>query len=906
MEKLLLIDGNSIINRAYYGMPDFTDSNGRHTGAVYGFLTILFRLLDEEAPDYLCVAFDVKAPTFRHKVYEQYKGTRKPSPDGLREQIPLLKEVLDSMEIKRIEMAGFEADDLLGTMAVKAEKAGVNVTLVSGDRDLLQITSDMIKVRIPKTIKGETTIFDYTPAAVMEEYKVSPKSFIELKALMGDTSDNIPGIPGVGPKAATDLLLQFGTIENIYKNPEQITKKGLREKVISGKELLDLSLFLVTINTDAPVEFSPSECKLGNLFNSNAFEMFTGLSFKKLLSKFENSDLREYNETVDFSAEFVEVKTARKLKEICDKAEGGEFCSVCCFLDEKRKSTVEADGQISFFSVENNINHILITFSLEKGTVYYLDNEDIEEEAVFQMYNLLKDKYKIIVSHGIKNLYDAFNIELDNALDAGNKFFDIELAQYILNPLLSKPTFADVASANGISIPLYEVSLLNMKFNSAYSEHKTDFVFFACLHAYVAFNSYTELVSKLEAFDELKLFKDIEMPSSFVLFEMEKNGIYVDSRELENISAELKARCEELEASIYEEAGERFNINSPKQLGVILFEKMGMKPLKKTKTGYSTNAEVLEQMKDTAPVVAKILEYRTVAKLRSTYAEGMSVFIKDDERIHSNFNQTITATGRISSDNPNLQNIPMRMEEGRKIRKAFKAPEGRILIDADYSQIELRVLASLAGDSEMIKAFKENQDIHTLTASKVFNVEPALVTSSMRRSAKAVNFGIVYGISAFGLSKDLSISQGEAKNYIESYFANYPGIKDYLDNVKISARDNGYSITYFGRRRPIPELKSSNYAERQFGERVAMNAPIQGSAADIMKIAMVRVYNRLKDRFKNAKLVLQVHDELTVECDEKDANEVRLLLIEEMESAADLSVKLSVSCEQGYTLYDTK
>lgn len=895
-QKMVLIDGHSILNRAFYGVPDLTNSQGVHTNAVYGFLNIMFKILEEETPDYLTVAFDVHAPTFRHEIYKEYKGTRKPMPEELREQVPIMKEMLQAMNIRIVEKEGLEADDILGTLAKRAEKEGIEVALVSGDRDLLQIASDHIKIRIPKTKGGKTEIEDYYAKDVQEKYQVTPLQFIDLKALMGDTADNIPGVPKVGEKTATELMVQFGSLENIYVNVENISKKSIRESLINNKELADLSKVLATIKTNADLAFSFDEAGVGNFYTEEAYVLCKQLEFKNLLSRFEKDAMVSNSQTQYF-------KTLTELAEIenlFSQAEKAGRIGLSVMRDGKEDETCAgialavSEKEVYFIPCQGFITSSYLYGKLAKlheSKLCKLDVCDIK-----QIYDILEpDALKI--SDGVDVL----------AVYKERKYFDILLAAYLLNPLKNDYDAQSIAGEYlDLMIPDKKQVFGKMTYRDALAEKPQELQEYACFEAYVPFMASQVLYERLEEQGMLALLYEIEMPLTKVLYEMEKYGIMVRPDELKAYGEALTGRISELEKSICEQAGEKFNINSPKQLGEILFGKLGISGGKKTKTGYSTAADILEKLAPEYPIVADILEYRGLTKLKSTYADGLAVYIDEGNRIHSTFNQTITATGRISSTEPNLQNIPIRMELGRRIRKVFVPAEGYLFMDADYSQIELRVLAHMSDDQQLIEAYQMEQDIHRITASKVFHTPFEEVTDLQRRNAKAVNFGIVYGISSFGLSQDLSISRKEAAEYIEQYFATYPGIKDFLDRLVEDAKTKGYAKTMFGRRRPIPELSSTNFMQRSFGERVAMNSPIQGTAADIIKLAMIHVWARLKKEGLRSRLILQVHDELLIETYESEEEQVRQILSEEMQAAASLSVILEIDLHTGMTWYDAK
>lgn len=881
MSKLVLIDGHSILNRAFYGVPDLTNAAGLHTNAIYGFLNILFKILDEESPDYLTVAFDVKAPTFRHEMFKEYKGTRKPMPEELREQVPVMKEVLQAMGIRIIEQAGYEADDLLGTIAKRAEAEGIDVSLVSGDRDLLQIATDRIRIRIPKTKGGRTEIENYYAADVEAKYQVNPVQFIDLKALMGDIADNIPGVPKVGEKTATDLMVQFGSLDGIYEHIDEVTKKSVKESLIQNKDLAYLSRELATIKLDSPLTYTLEEARVGNFFNEASYILFKKLEFKNLLNKFEKGVSNE-----EISASFHLVENLAEVEALFTRV-----------LSDK-------DRQIGLKVVKEAGRHgELLGVALhlqEEGSFLVLKQGFLTEDYLKEKIALLGAQCRIATAD-IKSEYAYLQ-----AQDT-DRFFDVILAAYLLNPLKNDYTVEDIANEYlNLMLPEKGQAFGRLSFKDALNEKPEDFLKYCCFEAYVCAQAAVCLQQKLEETQMDRLMREIEMPLTLVLFSMEEEGIRVNPEALKDYGEALSGKITELEQEIYSEAGCEFNINSPKQLGEILFEKMGLPGGKKTKTGYSTAADVLEKLSGEYPVVKHILEYRGLTKLKSTYADGLAAYIEDENRIHSTFNQTITATGRISSTEPNLQNIPIRMELGRQIRKVFIPKDGYCFMDADYSQIELRVLASMSGDERLIEAYRSHADIHRTTASQVFHIPFEEVTDLQRRNAKAVNFGIVYGISSFGLSEDLSISRKEAAAYIEQYFETYPQVKQFIDSLVKDAKKNGYAVTLYGRRRPVPELFSSNFMQRSFGERVAMNSPIQGTAADIIKIAMIRVFERLKKEGLKSKLILQVHDELLIETALEEEEQVRMILEEEMVHASSLAVELEIDLHVGINWYEAK
>ncbi len=891
--KLVLVDGHSILNRAFFGIPDLTNSEGLHTNAVYGFLNILFKILDEEQPDYLTVAFDVHAPTFRHKMYDAYKGTRKPMAEELRQQVPLMKEMLTAMGVTIVEKEGYEADDLLGTIAKQSEAEGLEVSIVSGDRDLLQLASDHIKIRIPKTKRTGTEIEDYLAKDVVEKYQVTPLQFIDVKALMGDSADNIPGVPGIGEKTATALIVSYGSIENAHDHLEEIKPNRAKQNLSEHYDMAQMSKKLATIEIHAPIEYSLEDAKLGNLFTEEAYLMCKRLEFKNMLSRFDIDAPKNLAEE-----HFTFVTDKKQISDIFKKAKKAGHIG-CCLLPGEGIIT----EQLSLFEQPKEqqvIEGMSIAFSEED--IYYLSagTEVSAEELLEEIQELSGGQTKVSVMDLKETLKTL-------PLPENDRYFDASVAAYLLNPLKNDYPYEDLAKDYaGLMIPS-KTDLLGKESPVKAKQAKPEaFLKYICYMAYIPWKTRDRLLEELNNTGMQTLYDTIELPLVYTLSDMEKEGVHVDAEELKRYGGELAAQIAVLEKEIYEGAGETFNINSPKQLGHILFEKLEMPYGKKTKTGYSTAADVLEKLAVEYPLVSKILEYRQLAKLKSTYADGLANFIEEDGRIHTNFQQTVTATGRLSSTDPNLQNIPIRMELGRMIRKVFLPKDGYVFVDADYSQIELRILAHMSGDEMLIQAYREAQDIHRMTASQVFHTPFEEVTDLQRRNAKAVNFGIVYGISSFGLSQDLSISKKEAQEYIERYFESYPKIKEFLDGCVEKARKDGYSVTMFGRRRPLPEISSSNFMQRSFGERIAMNAPIQGTAADIIKIAMNRVHRRLIDEGLKSRLLLQVHDELLIEAAPDEVDEVKKILDEEMKGAADLSVELEIDTHTGKNWYEAK
>jgi DNA polymerase-1 len=880
-KKIVLIDGHSILFRAFYGLPDLTTSKGEHTNAVLGFLNILYKIIDEEKPQYLAVAFDTHHPTFRHDIFAEYKGTRKPMPEELREQVPIMKEVLKAMNVVVIEKPGFEADDILGTLATRAEKEGYNVSLVSGDRDLLQLASNRIKVRIPKTKRTGTEIEDYLADDVKEKYNVTPKQFIDLKGLMGDTSDNIPGVPGIGEKTAGKLIGEYDSIENLYEHIDDLPPGKVTNSLIENKELAFLSKELATICTDCDLGFNPQDAVMGNLYNEEVYKWFKNLEFKSFLAKFSDME-------IDHS---LGVEKYFKLVEELTEA------------DKVFDSIKPIEGQPIGLQMIIDSNELLgVALCLSEKQIYMILRTGMitADYLVDRVSQLLRSKVSLAVI-GLKEQLDFIKAKEKDMV------FDSAIASYLMNPLTDTYHYDDIARDYlGLTVPSMVDLMGKTGLTEAVEKMPKEFTAYGCYSAYVAFASAPRLKKLLADEGMLKLFEDIEMPLIYTLYDMQIRGIRVNREALKEYGDQLKVGIISLEKQIYEQVGETFNINSPKQLGEILFDKLRLPFAKKTKTGYSTSADILEKLQSEHPVISMILEYRQLTKLKSTYADGLAVYIQEDERIHGKFLQTIAATGRISSKDPNLQNIPIRMELGRKIRRVFIPEDDYVFLDADYSQIELRVLAHMSGDERLINAYKEAKDIHRITASEVFHTPFDEVTPLQRSNAKAVNFGIIYGISSFGLGQDLNITRKEAERFIQKYFETYPKIKNYLDRLVAEAKEYGYSTTLFGRRRPIPELTSSNFMQRSFGERVAMNSPIQGTAADIIKIAMNRVNQRLKDNNMRSRLILQVHDELLVEAHKDEIEEVKRIMTEEMVGAAKLDVPLEAEVKMGNNWYETK
>ena len=901
MSRLILVDGNSIMNRAFYGIMGskmLTTSDGTYTNAVYGFLAILFKIEEDLNPDYIGVAFDLKGPTERHKMYEGYKANRHGMPDELAQQMPIIKDVLKAMNIKIIEKQGYEGDDILGTLSKEAEEQGIDVTILSGDRDTFQLTSDKVTVRIPRTKMGKTENEDYDRTRVLEEYGIEPKELIEVKGLMGDTSDNIPGIPGVGEKTALNLIRHYKTIDNLYKevetNESLIDVKGkLKEKILENKELAYLSRKLSEINRQAPIETSVEELKKQEWNNQEIYNLFKYLRFNRYIDRFnmENSNAGQTPNEQLFEKEAV--NEVEKIKEIIEKAKKENELIYYIEADELETKDTIINKKIKSISVYDK--------ELKKAYYILLEEDKIQLfKEIFEDNNVKKIGYKQKIDYILLR---------EKEINVSNFYYDIELAAYILNPTESKYNLEKLA-IDYLKLDINEynkkeekqINLFEAQENKTENEIEKN-----CMYVYTIYNVYEKTMEKLKETNQLDLFNNIEMPLVKVLADMQYIGIYVDKNELVEFGNTLKNEIEKLTGEIYKLAGEEFNINSTKQLGIILFEKMKLPVVKKTKSGYSTDVEVLEKLKNENEIVSKILDYRQLVKLNSTYVEGLIPYINDkDNRIHSYFHQTVTATGRISSSEPNLQNIPTRFDLGKQIRKVFKPKEGYVFVDADYSQIELRVLAHIADDEHMIEAFNNNEDIHRQTASKVFDIPMEEVTSKQRSDAKAVNFGIVYGISDFGLGEQLGISRKQAKLYIEQYLDKYQKIKEFMENIKESAKKEGYVETLFNRRRYIPEMNSNNYMVRQFGARVAMNTPIQGTAADIMKIAMIKLFNELKERKLESNILLQIHDELLLEVKKEEKDEVEKLLKDSMEGAIQLKVPLKVELSEADNWYEAK
>lgn len=977
-EKIILIDGHSILNRAFYGLPLLSDSEGLHTNAVLGFLNIMFHVLDEEKAQYLAVAFDLHAPTFRHKMYDAYKGTRHPMPEELREQVPVMKDVLQAMNVPLMSLEGFEADDLIGTVSLAMEQKGLDVRIISGDRDLLQLASDTTMVRIPKTKKEGREVENYYAGDVKEKYLVTPSEFVDVKALMGDASDNIPGIPGVGEKTATKIIAEFHSIQNAHDHLDEIKPNKARLSLQDNWEMAQLSYRLALIDRHAPFALPLEQARLGednsSLYTKEAMDLLKRLELRQMVRRFADhmqtgpsalpsrqaesgaNPFEEQRADTDDTEPSGQISLPEESR--YDEMGGfreqvhpsGEDCRAA---DEESKSSREAD--------EGGENFRLIGEAAEAEAFL---GRAVKEEKI-GLYVLAEDSRLLgaAVAAGAETvlllpvtrkqlavltsgncLICGINLkEQLSFLDGGDSFpeeqqsryFDCAVGAYLLNPLAGTYVYDGISSVyTGRLVETREELLGKKSLLSLAGLAEDDLALlmsgragekraakkqdgpsdresarqaltrFSCLNARTALAAMQPIRDSLEKEDMLRLFTDIEMPLMFTLYHMQQAGILVRGDELRRFGHSLSGRIDELEKAVWEQAGQQFNINSPKQLGTVLFEDMKLPGGKKTKTGYSTSADVLENLAQDVPIARLILEYRQLTKLKSTYADGLVQYIAEDGRIHGRFNQTVTATGRISSTDPNLQNIPVRTELGAQLRKVFVPKNGSIFVDADYSQIELRVLASASDDQNLIDAYNSAEDIHAITASKVFHVPLDEVTPQLRRNAKAVNFGIVYGISSFGLSQGLSITAAEAQSYINQYFETYPGIKSFLDGCIQSAKTRGYSVTMFGRRRPVPELKEKNFMRRKFGERVAMNAPIQGTAADIIKIAMVGVDRRLREEGLKSRLVLQVHDELLVETEISEKDQVETILREEMEGAAKLRVRLEIDMKSGESWFE--
>ncbi len=908
MERLLLIDGNSILNRAFYGIMGnkmLMTEDGTYTNAVYGFLSILFKTLEDLKPEYLVVAFDKKGPTKRHELYKEYKANRKGMPEELAMQMPIIKEILKAMNIKIIEKEGYEGDDIIGTLSRFGEKNGLNVTILSGDRDNFQLATDKITIQIPRTKQGKTETDNYDREKIKEEYGIEPYQLIQVKGLMGDASDNIPGVPGVGEKTALNLIKEYTDIDNLYKKIEEGTdniKGKLREKLVENKELALLSRELGRINVDSPIEENIEEMKLEEWDKPKVLELFKKYRFNRFIDRF------------GLQGEKIEEKSLENLFEVQLITNEKDIENLVKMIKIKKElfyyfNTISKEEPS--YIIKKIINSISVV-NLEKNIIYYYNFENNINTFIKYFKDIFEDKE---IKIGGFELAKDYILLKQIGIEPNNLTFDAKIAAYLLSPTTSKYTLEGIATQylnidissyleeNGITPKKDQINLFDeMNENTDKIEQYTN-----AIYAYVIYKLYDVLTNKLKEYNSLELFNNIEMPLVKVLADMQYTGMYVDKEELIAYGEVLKEQISDLTKEIYNIAGEEFNINSPKQLGEILFEKLKLPFAKKNKNGYSTDVDVLEKLRNEHPIIEKILDYRGIMKLNSTYVEGLLPYINEvDNRIHSYFHQTVTATGRISSTEPNLQNIPTRVEAGKKIRKAFKPGDESIFLDADYSQIELRVLAHISEDNHMIEAFQNDEDIHKQAASKVFNVPIEEVTPEERSKAKAVNFGIVYGISDFGLAEQIGVSRKEAKVYIEQYLEKYSGIKKFMEDIVESAKQNGYVETLFHRRRYIPELKSNSYVVRQFGSRAAMNTPIQGTAADIMKIAMIDVFNKLKAAKLKSKIVLQVHDELIIETKLEEKEQVEIILKESMENATKLKIPLKVELSVANNWYEAK
>ena len=943
MSRLLVVDGNSIMNRAFYGIMGskmLMTKDGTYTNAVYGFLAIIFKVIDDLKPEYMAVAFDLKAPTARHKLYEGYKANRHGMPDELAVQMPIIKDVLRAMNITIIEKEGYEADDVLGTLAKVGEAEKVDVTILSGDRDTFQLATDKVTIRIPRTKAGKTEEEDFDRNKVLETYGVEPKQLIEVKGLMGDTSDNIPGVPGVGEKTALNLIKEYKTIENLYKCLEEGTatsvKGKMKEKITENKDLAELSRFLGTINVEVPIDEKIEDLKVKEWNNELVLDIFKELKFNRFIDRFNLGNYQEKKEVKKLFEIIDVLENKVDNKNLDNNVDGIKTIDITKVLDiiKSQKRMIyyfgKNDDKQSINIIKKKIKSINI-FNPETNEVYYIKIKDIAN-FINQFKEVIEDKS---IEKWSFSMNEDYVMLMENNVHLSNITFDAEIAGYDLNPTV-KPTMQNLASEylnidifelienyekndnneekdvkkdEGSQINLFDsIAQVGLNENANVEQDEIDNDKYKnALFAYCIGKLQEPTLKKLEEYNSIELFKNIEMPLVEVLAQMQVNGMYVDKNELIEIGNRLKQDLEILTNEIHELAGENFNINSTQQLGKILFEKLNLPVVKKTKTGYSTGVDILEKLNKHHPIIEKILEYRSLTKLNSTYVEGLLPYINEkDNRIHSFFHQTITATGRISSTEPNLQNIPTRIELGKTLRKVFKPKEGYIYIDADYSQVELRVLAHISNDENMVHAVLNDEDVHKQAASKVLGIPIEEVTKEQRSSAKAVNFGIVYGISDFGLSEQLGISRKEAKNYIEQYLEKYSGIKKFMDDIVEQAKNDGFVETLFHRRRYIPELSSNNYMVRQFGARAAMNTPIQGTAADIMKIAMINVFNKLKSENYDADLVLQVHDELIIECKIEQKDEVAKLLKENMEQAISMIVPLKVETSEALNWYEAK
>lgn len=887
-KKLMIIDGSSLLHRAFYALPLLSTKEGIYTNGIYGFLTMLYKVQEEKKPDYICVAFDKKGPTFRHEEYEQYKAHRQSTPSELAQQFPIIREILDAMKVQYLELTGFEADDIAGTLAKIGEENKLEVILVTGDKDYLQLATDNTKVLI--TRKGITELEEFDRNIIIEKYGITPEQLIDLKGLMGDQSDNIPGVPGIGEKTGLKLLKEYGTIENIYENIDNISGKKLKENLIENKHLAFLSKKLGEIMTTVPVAPSLEELKIEEPDWENLKKFYRELEFNSLLGKISD-DSTDNDEEENINLEY----------NIIDEL---HYNDVIDAIKKEKKFGFK-------FSISDNnyIEDKIIALGIKTQdtptNIIYL--EDGEKEFVDSFKSIFEDKDIEKIGHNLKSdivILSRLGINIENIT------FDSMIAQYLINPAQSSYSINEISREYLNIYGVDEEALLGKgkskrSFGDLNEEELGNYLSFTLDTILNVEPKMKEIIKEQEMLD---LYYNVELPLVEVLGSMEHYGFKIDIEELKRLGKEYDEEINSLTSEIYALADMEFNINSPKQLGEILFDKLSLPVIKKTKTGYSTDAEVLDKLKDQHPIIEKILRYRQIVKLKSTYIDGLLNLInKDTNRVHSSFNQTITTTGRISSTEPNLQNIPIRTDDGRKIRKAFIAEnKDYVLVDADYSQIELRVLAHISNDPKLIEAFRNNEDIHRKTASEVFNVPKEEVSSVMRSRAKAVNFGIVYGISDYGLSRDLNISRKEAKEYIDNYLRNYKMVKEYMENIVEEGKEKGYVETILHRRRYIPELKAKNFNIKSFGERIAMNTPIQGSAADIIKMAMVKVYNELKIRNLKSRLILQIHDELIIETQKDEIEEVKDMMKNIMENSIKLNVPLTVDLEVGDSWYDTK
>ena len=900
-QKILLIDGFSILNRAFYALPLLSTKEGEYTNGVYGFMNILLRFVDEEKPDYVTVAFDLPQPTFRHEAYGAYKGTRKGMPDELREQVPLLKKLLATMKINMAECAGFEADDVIGTLTAKAVEEGLVPVIVTGDRDLLQLATDVVRIRVPKTRAGKTEVEDYFASNVLEKYGVTPQAYIDVKALMGDTSDNVPGVPGIGEVTATKIIAEYGSVDNAIANAPQIKPKKASENLIVFKEQALLSRMLVTIVQDAPVELLLQS--VNEMWNEEAQAEIKRLELKTLYKRFDGGEAVT-TEQKRPELKFDIIQDASQARLIFDSLEG-KLTALYLLWGENSLSGMALGTQhgtgnlLQYIAVDNAELSLFSQIGMSATDLLNAAKHWLESPSPKIIYDA-KTEAKRLLGHGI-------------SLNMSDSIFDIMLAAYVLDPLHPSSDPKDIAKTYlGESLPTLE-DILDNKGKRAKDRRTADNISQEIVSKYAVsvadalLRLQPTIFNKLVLNDQLFLYNDLELPVATALLNMELQGVKVDKGSIKEYGDMLTLGIDQLTADIHNLAGEEFNINSPAQVGDILFEKLGLKGGKKTTRSYSTAAEELEKIAEQHPIVPLIMEYRTISKLKSTYVDGLIPLINPDtSRIHTTFNQALTATGRLSSVEPNLQNIPIRLPLGRKLRKAFIPEQGCVFIDADYSQIELRLLAHLSGDKTLIKAYQEGADIHRITAAQVLGIPPEQVTDAERSNAKAVNFGIVYGISAFGLSTDLKISVKEADSYISSYFEKYPGVKNYLDRVVQNAENDGFVATIMNRRRAVPELRSTNFNIRSFGKRVAMNMPIQGSAADIIKLATINVANRLISENLKARIILQVHDELLLEVPEHEVAQVTALLKHEMEKVVSLDVPLVADIGVGVSWYETK